>query len=157
MWPKRMWMTYEHIIRNAAGMGKAPTENDPDIYDKTHAHCDVLVVGTGAAGLSAALAAARTGARVIVADEQPTAGGSLLSRRIQLDDEPASAWVDAAVSELESLDNVTPADVYYRRDEKIISKRDVIKQKTLKSRREYNLKKEGNKKHLELPKLSLSF
>ncbi len=107
MWPKRMWMTYERVIRNAAGMGKAPTENDPDIYDKTHAHCDVLVVGTGAAGLSAALAAARTGARVIVADEQSTAGGSLLSRRIQLDDEPAGAWVDAAVLELEALENVT--------------------------------------------------
>jgi len=57
----------------------------------------------------------------------------------------------------ESLDNVTPADVYYGRDGKIISKRDKIKQKTMKSRREYNLKKEDNKKHLEIPKLSLSF
>jgi len=57
----------------------------------------------------------------------------------------------------ESLDNVTPADVYYGRDEKTISKRDKVKQKTMKSRREYNLKKEDNKKHLEIPKLSLSF
>ena len=57
----------------------------------------------------------------------------------------------------ESLDNVTPADVYYGRDEKTISKRDKVKQKTMKSRRKYNLKKEDNKKHLEIPKLSLSF
>ena len=57
----------------------------------------------------------------------------------------------------ESLNNLTPADVYCGRDEKIISMREKIKQQTMQSRRVYNLKKEGNKKHLEMPKLSLSF
>ena len=106
MWPQHMWMTYERIIRQAAGMGQAPREPDPDVYDKMHAHCDVLVVGAGAAGLAAALTAARSGARVILADEQAQPGGSLLSRRIQLDDAPASEWAAAAIGELESLPEV---------------------------------------------------
>ncbi|MFO1061922.1 MAG: glycine cleavage T C-terminal barrel domain-containing protein [Dongiaceae bacterium] len=79
MWPPSAWMRYEAVIRRAAGLGKAPREPDPDRYDKTHAHCDVLVVGAGPAGLAAALAAARTGARVILADEQAEMGGSLLA------------------------------------------------------------------------------
>ncbi len=107
MWPRRMWVLYEELIRNAAGMGRAPTESDPDVYDKMHAHCDVLVVGAGAAGLAAALTAARSGARVILVDEQAACGGSLLSRRIQLDDAPAREWVATAIKELESLDEVT--------------------------------------------------
>ena len=50
MWPASMWMTYEHVIRNAAGLGKvADDHNDPDRYEKTNAHCDVLIAGGGAA------------------------------------------------------------------------------------------------------------
>ena len=73
------WHFFEKHIRRASGLGQAPTENDPDRYDKQYAHCDVLVVGGGVAGLSAALAAGRTGARVIVCDEQAEFGGWLLS------------------------------------------------------------------------------
>ena len=69
---------YERIIRRAAGLGRAPREPDPDRYEHMHAHCDVLVVGAGPAGLMAALAAGRSGARVILADEQPELGGALL-------------------------------------------------------------------------------
>ncbi|WP_119458229.1 2Fe-2S iron-sulfur cluster-binding protein, partial [Rhodospirillaceae bacterium SYSU D60014] len=79
MWPANFWQkVYEPVIRRAAGLGRAPRETDPDYYDKTHAHCDVLVVGGGPAGLAAALAAGRAGARVILADEQAELGGSLL-------------------------------------------------------------------------------
>ena len=88
MWPAAMWMKYEHVIRHAAGLGKAADDhNDPDRYEKTHAHCDVLVAGGGAAGLMAALQAGRSGARVIIADEQNEFGGWLLGEAdISIDD-----------------------------------------------------------------------
>ena len=71
-WPAWAWRrVYEPMIRRAAGLGRAPAEPDPDRYVQRFAHCDVLVVGAGAAGRAAALAAARTGARVIVCDEHP--------------------------------------------------------------------------------------
>src|SRR3546814_16473367 len=50
MWTASAWKTYEHFIRRAAGLGVAPTGRDPDRYDKTFAHCDLLVVGAGPAG-----------------------------------------------------------------------------------------------------------
>ncbi|MBS0580866.1 MAG: sarcosine oxidase subunit alpha family protein [Proteobacteria bacterium] len=80
MWPKRAWHAlYEPRIRAAAGLGRSPTQPDPDRYATRHAHCDVLVVGAGPAGLAAAQAAALAGARVILCDEQAQLGGSLLS------------------------------------------------------------------------------
>ncbi|MDB5446901.1 MAG: sarcosine oxidase, alpha subunit family, partial [Phenylobacterium sp.] len=67
MWPRSFWETvYEPAIRRAAGLGRASGEPDPDAYEHAHAFCDVLVAGAGAAGLMAALAAARAGARVIL-------------------------------------------------------------------------------------------
>ena len=77
MWPGNAWMFYERIIRAAAGLGKAPTLGDPDYYERRFAHCDVLVVGAGPSGLSAALAAGRSGARVILVDDGAALGGSL--------------------------------------------------------------------------------
>ena len=63
MWPAKFWeKVYEPLIRRAAGLGKSAELPDPDHYDKAWAHCDVLVIGGGAAGLSAALAAGRAGA-----------------------------------------------------------------------------------------------
>ena len=61
MWPQSWWRrVYERMIRRAAGLGRAPREPDPDRYEHMHAHCDVLVVGAGPAGLMAALAAGRS-------------------------------------------------------------------------------------------------
>ena len=107
MWPRSAWTHYERFIRRAAGLGVAPTAPDPDRYDKTHRHCDVLVAGGGPAGLLAALAAARAGARVILADEQSRFGGSLLYSDVKISGEPALDWVNATVSELEANSNVT--------------------------------------------------
>ena len=81
MWPKSLWKRYEHYIRKASGLGTAPTAADPDRYDRMNAHCDVLVVGGGPAGLAAALAAGNAGARVMLVDEQSEFGGNLLSQR----------------------------------------------------------------------------
>ncbi|OWV30248.1 sarcosine oxidase subunit alpha family protein [Halomonas campaniensis] len=107
MAPASMWLTYEKYIRKAAGLGRSPMEADPDSYDHFNQHCDVLVVGAGAAGLAAALAAARSGARVIVADEQEEMGGSLLASRETLEGKPADQWVARVLDELASCENVT--------------------------------------------------
>ncbi|SFU96364.1 sarcosine oxidase subunit alpha [Halomonas korlensis] len=107
MAPASMWMTYEKYIRKGAGLGRSPMERDPDSYDHLHQHCDLLVVGAGPAGLSAALTAARSGARVILCDEQEEMGGSLLDSRELLDHQPAAQWAERVVAELAALDNVT--------------------------------------------------
>jgi sarcosine oxidase, subunit alpha len=107
MWPASAWKTYEHFIRRAAGLGVAPKERDPDRYDKTHAHCDLLVVGAGPAGLAAALAAGRAGARVVLVEQDHLLGGALLSRQGELiDGRPALDWVAAAEAELAALPEV---------------------------------------------------
>ncbi|MDM3871383.1 sarcosine oxidase subunit alpha [Porticoccus sp. W117] len=106
MRPQNLWHFYERWIRKAAGLGKAPLESDPDCYDKLNQNCDVLVVGAGPAGLAAASAAARAGARVIIADEQQEFGGSLLASQQQIDGQPAMSWVDERLAELGNNDNV---------------------------------------------------
>ena len=100
MWPPSFWHLYERLIRRAAGMGEAPREPDPDRYDHVHAHCDVLVVGAGPAGLAAALAAGWSGARVILADEQAELGGSLLGEPA---DHAAHVWREATLAALRDL------------------------------------------------------
>ncbi len=108
MWPGWAWhKLYEPAIRAMAGLGRAPRERDPDRYASRFAHCDVLVVGTGPAGLAAALAASEAGARVILCDEQEELGGSLLSRPdLQLEGKPAWSWLADAASELVARANV---------------------------------------------------
>ncbi|MFQ6017869.1 MAG: sarcosine oxidase subunit alpha family protein [Kiloniellaceae bacterium] len=107
MWPAAFWMKYEYFIRQAAGLGKASTERDPDRYDKTFAHCDVLVVGAGPAGLAAALAAAASGARVILAEQDAELGGALLGLSGEtIGGQPALDWVKTARKALEAQDEV---------------------------------------------------
>jgi len=119
MWPAKAWLFYEKFIRRAAGLGKGSTEVDPDRYDKLYHTCDVLVIGAGPAGLAAALAAGRTGARVMLADEQSELGGSLLSESTAtVNSQPASNWVNDALRELAALHEVkllprTTAFAYY--------------------------------------------
>ncbi|MFK7762327.1 MAG: 2Fe-2S iron-sulfur cluster-binding protein, partial [Roseobacter sp.] len=80
MWPAAFWeKLYEPIIRRAAGLGSLSQEPDPDCYDKGFLHCDLLIVGSGPAGLMAALTAGRAGADVIIADEDFRMGGRLNS------------------------------------------------------------------------------
>jgi sarcosine oxidase subunit alpha len=107
MWPVSFWTNvYEHVIRRAAGLGTAATAADPDYYEQCHEHCDVLVVGAGPAGLSVALAAAATDARVILVDEHPLPGGSLNNENFTIDGKAGSDWAAEAVAQLEAMDNV---------------------------------------------------
>ena len=107
MFPKFLWRFYERFIRNSAGFGFAPNEPDPECYEKINTHCDVLIAGAGPAGLMAALAAARTGARVIIADEQDEPGGTLLSTTELINQKPASEWLKHVIEELMAFDDVT--------------------------------------------------
>ena len=106
MYPRRFWELYERVIRAMAGFGTAPDEADPDEYEQQNLHCDVLVVGAGPSGLMAALSAARSGARVLIADEQNELGGSLLSAAPGADGDRSGAWLAAQIAELEALENV---------------------------------------------------
>jgi len=99
---RRAWMVYEHFIRKAAGMGEPTSAPDPDRYEKAHAFCNLLVVGAGPAGLAAAIAAGRSGLRVILVEDDAEPGGSLLARR----DRPATDWLQSALAELASLPTV---------------------------------------------------
>ncbi|NRQ18593.1 sarcosine oxidase subunit alpha [Ensifer sesbaniae] len=109
MWPKAAWHAiYEPFIRRAAGLGVAPTEADPDHYASRYAHCDVLVIGGGVAGLSAALAAAKAGAKVIICDEQPEMGGALrYESGTTIDGKNGWDWAQETAGTLAEMDNVT--------------------------------------------------
>ncbi|MEO3475552.1 sarcosine oxidase subunit alpha family protein [Roseomonas sp. CAU 1739] len=102
MWPAAFWeRVYEPMIRKAAGLGSASGLPDPDHYEAAHAHCDVLVVGAGAAGLAAARAAGATGARVILAEQDFLLGGDLLN-------EPGlDAWRRETIAALDAMPDVT--------------------------------------------------
>ena len=107
MWPAAFWeKVYEPLIRRAAGLGSLSTAPDPDHYEKATAFCDLLVVGSGPAGLMAALVAARSGARVILAEQDCLFGGRCLSERIVLGDGSAHRWVQSVVAELAATPGV---------------------------------------------------
>jgi sarcosine oxidase subunit alpha len=109
MWPRRAWRRlYEPRIRAAAGLGRAPREPDPDRYSNRYAHCDVLIVGGGAAGLNAALTAAVSGARVILCDEQAALGGAMLAdAAAHIGAQGAAAWAQHTAQILAARPNVT--------------------------------------------------
>jgi len=107
MWPKSMWMKYEERIRQSAGLGESPMQPDPDRYERRNFQCDVLVIGAGPSGLAAAWAAANSGARVMLVDEQHEFGGCLLRLGTNVDGLPATEWITNTVAELEANPNVT--------------------------------------------------
>lgn len=103
IWPN--WLWFEPAIRKAAGLGLAPPERDPDSYEHRFAHCDVLVVGSGAAGLAAAEAAAASNARVMLVEADHELGGGLLSGNSD-----ALSWREAALARLRALPNLQILD-----------------------------------------------
>jgi heterotetrameric sarcosine oxidase alpha subunit len=107
MWPKAFWeKVYEPIIRKAAGLGSLSMQADPDSYDKGFRHCDLLIIGAGPSGLMAALTAGRSGAEVILADEDFALGGRLNSETFAINDTSSNIWVQASIAELAALPNV---------------------------------------------------
>ncbi len=107
MWPKAFWeKIYEPAIRISAGLGSLSMQEDPDIYDKGFLHCDLLIIGAGPTGLAAALAAGRSGAQVILADEDFRVGGRLNAETYEIDGISGSDWALQILAELSAFENV---------------------------------------------------
>ncbi len=101
-----VWWQFEKIIRRAAGLGKASLEADPDIYERMHAWCDVLVVGGGPAGLIAGERAAEAGAKVILCEQMAETGGSLVGSKDLIDGMEGDEWAKACIERLKDHENV---------------------------------------------------
>ncbi len=101
------WHWYEWLIRAAAGLGVSPRQPDPDRYDKQFRTAEVLIIGAGPAGLRAAIEQADAGHQVLLVDDQPEPGGCLLHQAQEIDGLPAQRWLDAQLSRLSAMDNVT--------------------------------------------------
>jgi sarcosine oxidase subunit alpha len=107
MWPKAFWeKLYEPMIRHAAGLGELSKLDDPDVYDKGFLHCDILIIGAGPSGITAALAAAQAGSRVILADEDFQMGGRLNSETYEVDGISGAEWANDAIDTLATMDHV---------------------------------------------------
>lgn len=91
-----------------AGPGVLERADDAAMQDRHLLHADVVVIGGGPAGLAAARSAARSGARVVLLDEQSELGGSLLAcRRELVDGRPAPEWVGETLADLAARPEVT--------------------------------------------------
>ena len=109
MWPTSFWEKYEYFIRKSAGLGKSPTEADPDIYDHKYVHCDVLVIGGGISGIIAAKSAAKNGLKTLIVDEKPNLGGTTIYQNndhFKINDENSSKWLQNEIDSLKNYENL---------------------------------------------------
>jgi sarcosine oxidase subunit alpha len=108
MWPRSFWYKfYEPFIRKAAGFGVVSASHDKERYEHKYEYCDLLVTGSGPSGLASAYAAAQNGARIILAEDKPRFGGSLLTSEVSIGNQSGQEWTENIISELKSMPNVT--------------------------------------------------
>ncbi|MEM7270714.1 MAG: sarcosine oxidase subunit alpha family protein, partial [Pseudomonadota bacterium] len=109
LFPKIAWKhLYEPFIRQSAGLGPAPKAADPDEYEHFHAHFDILIVGGGQAGLTAARIAGASGARVLLVEQGAYWGGRLMAETdVSIDGLSGPDWVAREVAALEGTENVS--------------------------------------------------
>ena len=107
MWPPSFWYkVYEPFIRMAAGFGEASIKHDKERYEHKYEYCDLLITGSGPSGLASAYAAAKNGARVILAEDKPRYGGSLLTSDVNIGNQTGVEWSEKIIAELKSMPNV---------------------------------------------------
>ncbi|MCP3970608.1 MAG: sarcosine oxidase subunit alpha family protein [Rhodobacteraceae bacterium] len=107
MAPRAAWKhVFEPIVRQSAGLGKAPKDRDDDFYEHFHVHTDVLIIGGGIAGLAAARQAAAAGAQVMLVEQTAHWGGRAVVDGAEIDGMPAADWVKNTVEDLENAENV---------------------------------------------------
>ena len=107
MWPKSFWYRiYEPFIRKAAGFGFVTHDHDKERYEHKYEYCDLLVTGSGPSGLASAYSAAKNGAKVILAEDKPRFGGSLLTSEVNIGNQTGKEWADKIVAELKEMPNV---------------------------------------------------
>ena len=111
MWPKKFWNSvYEPAIRKSAGLGKSPTQPDPELYEHKYIHCDVLVVGGGISGIIAANISADNGNNTLLIDDKKILGGNTIfqnNENFKINDKNSSAWLNDIVKDLNNKKNLT--------------------------------------------------
>ena len=113
--PRPLWKhVYEPFIRRSAGLGRAPEAEarDPDTYEHFYHHTDVLIIGGGTAGLSAALTAGRAGLDVTLMEQNAEWGGrapvdATCGGPSEIDGVSVDEWINNAIQALEKMKNVT--------------------------------------------------
>tara|TARA_E500000331_G_scaffold257265_1_gene247991 strand:+ start:2186 stop:5182 length:2997 start_codon:yes stop_codon:yes gene_type:complete len=107
MWPKSFWYhIYEPFIRKAAGFGSASIKHDTERYEHKYEYCDLLIAGSGPSGLASAYAAAKNGAKVILAEDKPRFGGTLLTSEVNIGNQTGKEWSENIIAELKEMPNV---------------------------------------------------
>ncbi len=109
MWPASFWEKYEYFIRKSAGLGKSPTEADPDIYEHKYIHCDVLIIGAGISGIMAAKTSAKNGFKTLLVDEKHYLGGSTIyqnSEHFKINNQVSNSWLEKEINEIKKIENL---------------------------------------------------
>ena len=107
LWPRAFWKhVYEPVIRESAGLGKPPKRRDQDHYEHFNITVDVLVIGGGISGLTAAKAAAEAGAEVLLVEQTTHWGGRAVVDGGEIDGKLASDWVEETYAALSKMPNV---------------------------------------------------
>ena len=109
MWPASFWEKYEYFIRKSAGLGKSPTQSDPDVYEHKYIHCDVLVIGAGISGIMAAKTSAKNGLKTLLLDEKSNLGGATIyqnSEYFKINNQTSGSWLEKEINELKKMENL---------------------------------------------------